>query len=273
MGGPDALIVGVGLDGPCTRAAAAMLHEERDAVAERVAELAAEQSLRGGDRGAAGEVDQDDLLVVENGILNLADLTLTPHTPQLFSVVKLPYQFDATALCPAWLQFVNSVWDDPDEIALAQEIAGYALEAENWLQVLFLLQGAMRGGKGVLLRMLCQMVGEGNTCSISARNFCKDFALWGARGKAIITVPDISAPKHGLPPELVEILKAITGNDALDVNGKRRPADTAGGLLRVQVRRLHRRLAPVVFVRLAQSSMARTKAAALVRQIGPAARG
>ena len=145
----------------------------------------------------------DDLLVVENGILNLADLTLTPHTPQLFSVVKLPYQFDATALCPAWLQFVNSVWDDPDEIALAQEIAGYALESENWLQVLFLLQGATRGGKGVLLRMLCQMVGEANTCSISARNFCKDFALWGARGKAIITVPDIRRRSMACQPSLL----------------------------------------------------------------------
>jgi len=164
-----------------------------------------------------------DLVVCANGILNLTDLTLSAHTPRLFAVVKLPYAYDPKAECPTWQKYVGSVWpDDADAILLSQEFAGYTLLADNPLQVLMLLQGAKRGGKGVLVRTLCQMVGRENTCAISIRNFVKDFSLWNARGKSIIVIPDIRAPKKGLPPEVVEILKAITGGDDVDVNGKGR---------------------------------------------------
>ena len=66
------------------------------------------------------------------------------------------------------------------------------------------------------------MVGDVNTCAISIRNFVKDFSLSGARSKSIIVIPDIRAPKNGIPPEVVEIIKAIIGNDPIDVNGKGR---------------------------------------------------
>lgn len=165
----------------------------------------------------------DNVLVCENGILNLDTLTLQSHSPQLLSTVAVPYRYDPSATCLAFLRFLASVWpDDPEAVSLAQECAGYTLLGANPLQVMVLLQGAPRGGKGAFLRTLCAMVGRENTCSISIRNFVKDFALWGARGKSIIVIPDIQAPKNGLPPEVVEILKAITGNDPIDINGKQR---------------------------------------------------
>ena len=165
----------------------------------------------------------DNLLVCADSVVNLDDLTTQPHTPKLFAVTKLPYRYDPQAACPTWTKYLKSVWpDDADAIALAQEFAGYTLLGANPLQSMLLLQGAKRGGKGVFVRTLCALVGRENTCSISVRNFVKDFALWGARGKSIIIIPDIRAPKNGLPPEIVEILKAITGNDQVDVNGKGR---------------------------------------------------
>ena len=165
--------------------------------------------------------DAKNLLIVENGIVDLDTLTIVPHIPQLFATTRLSYCFDPEATCPNWDGFLASVWpDDRESILLAQEALGYTLVWGNWLQSLFLFQGAPRGGKGVLLRTACKMVGRENTCAISVRNFVKDFALWGARGKSIIIIPDIRAPKNGLPPEIVEILKAISGNDPLDINGK-----------------------------------------------------
>jgi putative DNA primase/helicase len=165
----------------------------------------------------------DNRLVCANGILNLDTLTLEPHTPHLFSAIKLPYAYDPAATCPTWHTFLLSVWpDEPEAIQLVQECVGYTLLGANTLQVMFLLQGAPRGGKGTVIRTACKVVGKENTCSISVRNFVKDFALWGARGKSIIVIPDIHAPKHGLPPEIVEILKAVTGADAIDINGKGR---------------------------------------------------
>jgi putative DNA primase/helicase len=87
---------------------------------------------------------------------------------------------------------------------------------------LFLLQGASRGGKGVMVRTACKLVGKENTCAISIRNLAKDFALFGAKDAMIITIPDISTPKRGLPPEIVEICKTISGGDGVDINGKGR---------------------------------------------------
>lgn len=96
----------------------------------------------------------DNVLVVENGILNLDDLSIVPHTHDLFTVFKLPYKFDADATCPTWQTFLKSVWpDDLDTIQLLQEIFGYALTPENWLQVLFLLQGATQEEKASLFTL------------------------------------------------------------------------------------------------------------------------
>ena len=175
-----------------------------------------------------------DSIVCANGVVDLSSLVLTPHTPEMFVVSKLPYDYDPDATCPRWNTYLEELWkDDPEAIQLAQEIAGYTLLADNPLQVLMLLQGASRGGKGVFVRMLCEMVGRENTTSISIRNITKQFHLWGARGKSIIMIPDVRAPQKGLPSEIVEMLNIISGNDTLDINGKNRDivSETLSGKL------------------------------------------
>jgi len=56
---------------------------------------------------------------------------LTKHTPELFNLVSVPFDYDRNAPKPeAWLAFLASLWtDDPDSIALLQEYMGYVLSA------------------------------------------------------------------------------------------------------------------------------------------------
>jgi putative DNA primase/helicase len=168
----------------------------------------------------------NNLIVMENGILNLDDLSKTDHTPELFSFIKIPFGYDPLATCPIWIMFLGSLWDDPKSRELLQEIIGYTLRQGNPMEVMVLLQGASRGGKGVILFIVGNLVGAANYCSIHIRSFTKSFALWAARNKLVIFIPDIHAPKHGLPSDAMEVLKGISGLENMEIEGKHRDAVT-----------------------------------------------
>jgi D5 N terminal like len=57
-----------------------------------------------------------------NGLLDLRTRTLSKHTPALFNLVSVPFDFDPAAPEPAlWLQFLQQLWgDDHDSIDLLQ---------------------------------------------------------------------------------------------------------------------------------------------------------
>jgi putative DNA primase/helicase len=164
----------------------------------------------------------DNVIVMENGVFDLDTRVLQVHTPQLFTNAKVHFTYDPAATCPQWQRFLQSLWDDAESVHLCQEFFGYLLDVSNWMQVFLLLQGSPRGGKGTLTRMVAKFIGQENTCAISIRNFASAFGLFGARGKRLIMIPDVRATASGLSAETIETLKAITGGDSLDINGKNR---------------------------------------------------
>ena len=159
------------------------------------------------------------VLVVENGILDLDTYKLQTHTPKLFARFKLPYQYDENAKCPKFEAVLAMIFDDPDEILLLQEIYGTTIIGGNDRRVIWLFQGATHGGKGVLTRILCLLLGEDNYASIRASSFGGQFALWNARGKLLLIIPDING-KRPLPGAFVEAAKIISGGDPIDIDGK-----------------------------------------------------
>jgi putative DNA primase/helicase len=159
------------------------------------------------------------VLVVENGILDLATNELRKHTPRLFAQFKLPYCFDAAATCPLFNTTLKSIFDDPAEIDLLQEVFGATIVGGNDRRAIWLWQGATHGGKGLLARILCLLLGTGNWIAIRAGSFGGQFALWNARSKLLIIVPDING-KKALPGPFVESAKIISGGDPIDVDGK-----------------------------------------------------
>jgi len=160
-----------------------------------------------------------EVLVVENGILDLRTDQLRDHTSKLFAQFKLPYPYDATATCPKFEVALKTIFDDPAEIDLTQEIFGTTIVGGNNWRTIWLWQGATHGGKGVLTRMLCLLIGKENYVSIRAGSFGGQFALWNARGKLLIVVPDINGKKP-LPAAFVEAAKIISGGDPVNIDGK-----------------------------------------------------
>jgi len=80
---------------------------------------------------SAAESSTPQIISCTNGLLDLSTWMLTKHTPELFNLVSVPFDYDRNAPKPeAWLAFLASLWtDDPDSIALLQEYMGYVLSA------------------------------------------------------------------------------------------------------------------------------------------------
>jgi putative DNA primase/helicase len=166
----------------------------------------------------------DGLLVsVGNGLLDVAQRELLPHTPRFFNATSVPFAYDLAAAEPIrWFGFVDDLWpDDPDSIGALQEWFGYVISGRTDLHKILLLIGPTRGGKGVTARILGALVGEENVAGPTLSSLNGDFGLAPLLGKSLAVVSD--ARLNGRNASVVvERLLSISGEDTLTVNRKYR---------------------------------------------------
>src|SRR5206468_512388 len=104
------------------------------------------------------------LFALRNGLLDLNALAagkppvLLAHDPNWFSTTLVPYEFDPTARCPQFRQFLGQILDaDPKSlkpkkkrdrrVKIVQEIAGCLFLPDNRFQKFFALVGTGWNGK------------------------------------------------------------------------------------------------------------------------------
>ena len=158
-----------------------------------------------------------------NGLLDLSTRQLGDHTPALFNVVSVPFDYDAKAAEPkAWLDFLASVWgDDEQSKALLQEYFGYVLSGRTDMQKMLLLIGPTRSGKGTIGRILTALIGSGNVAGPTLASLGTNFGLSPLLGKPLAIISDArlgNTSSH----VVVERLLTITGEDMLTVDRKYR---------------------------------------------------
>ncbi len=167
--------------------------------------------------------DDGPYLAVRNGLLDLDTRELVAHSPQLFNLLALPFDYDPDAPDPAgWLKFVADLWpDDPDSISLLQEVFGYVLSGETRLHKILLVVGPPRSGKGTIARVLTALVGKQNTAGPTLASLGTNFGLSPLLGKALAVVSD--ARLGGADTSaVVERLLSISGEDSITVDRKYR---------------------------------------------------
>lgn len=177
----------------------------------------------------------NEILVCKSEIIHLPSylnggaVYAISHTPRLFVQNKLEFDFEPNAAAPTrWLQLLDEIWpDDPDSQKLLQEYFGYCLTPDASLQKFLALIGASRGGKGTITNVLSTLIGKPNCCSIRLAKLASRFGLENAVDKSLILVPDAIMPRPERAAEVVELLKAMTGGDAIDVDRKGKPIITA----------------------------------------------
>ena len=95
-----------------------------------------------------------------NGTLNLRTGTLRPHRREDYLTKLAGVAYDATATCPTWERFLESVLPEPDVRRFVQRAAGYSLAGDTRERILLLLHGVGRNGKSTFLETVNAAVGE-----------------------------------------------------------------------------------------------------------------
>jgi putative DNA primase/helicase len=153
----------------------------------------------------------NQLVAVKNGLLHLPSLLkgrskLLPHTPTLFTLNALGYDYQADATCPQWERFLSELWAaDAESIHAIQEWCGYLLLPDTSQQKLLMLIGPTRSGKGTIARVIRAMLGKENVASPTMRTLSGSFGLWGLLGKLLAIVPDASLARASA--SLVELIR------------------------------------------------------------------
>jgi P4 family phage/plasmid primase-like protien len=128
----------------------------------------------------------------ENGLLDLETMELRSLTPDWFSSICLPYRYDRTADCPTWKKVIHqNLGDDPERIALVQEMFGYCLIPTTRAHKFFVLVGEGGNGKSVVLAALEAVVGADNVSGVPFEMFGQQFMIHQTLGKLVNVCPEV----------------------------------------------------------------------------------
>jgi DNA primase catalytic core len=175
------------------------------------------------------EPDKDNVIVVNNGILNLRTWELEDFSEDKVYFSKLPVDYLPNAPKPGkFMKFIDVAFKDNQEQGLlAQELAVYTLLKNYNYQNYFYLLGSGGEGKGTYLEILRYMLGEHNVSAASLYQLSDhlnlDYHVIELYGKSANICGDAGCKKM----ENTETLKKLTSNTD-PVRGRRvreRPID------------------------------------------------
>jgi len=155
-------------------------------------------------------IDQITYLTFQNGLFNLNEMKLIPHTDSIFTTNLLPYDYDPDAECPRFIQFLQEVFEnDQGKIAFIQEAIGYCFHKAIPKPAVFFLIGPGSNGKSVFIDTLNCLVGEENTCSVSLNSLSNEYYLLDLFGKML----NISSETPQKKMVNTDIFKAVVAGD------------------------------------------------------------
>ena len=107
-------------------------------------------------------LDKDGwLLNTLSGTVDLRTGELKPHNPSDLISKLAPVGYDLDAKCPAWIKFLNEIFDGNAElIRFVQRAVGYSLTGDTSEQCLFILYGSGANGKSTFIETVRALLGD-----------------------------------------------------------------------------------------------------------------
>ena len=115
-----------------------------------------------------------DEICVQNGILNLVTYELKPYDPEKVFFSKIPIEYNPESKCPGVIQFFKQILKNVEDLPVIQEIFGYLLWKEYFIERAIMLTGTGRNGKGKTLELMKRFVGIDNISSIPLQQMDED---------------------------------------------------------------------------------------------------
>lgn len=133
-------------------------------------------------------------IVFKNGVLNLAEMTLSPHTPSVYNTIYIDCNYIQDA---PYSQIVDNFFNqisgkEQDKKTLLYEIIGYCLVRKNVFEKFFICYGEGATGKSTYLKMIRRLVGDSNASFLSLNNLEEQFMPVNLFGKLINIGDDIA---------------------------------------------------------------------------------
>lgn len=164
----------------------------------------------------------DQVVAFKNGVYDLETGALSPHRPDRFNLHALPFDYDPSAQCPAWLAFLDSILPgDQEAHALLAEWFGYVVSGRTGQQKMLSLVGPPRCGKGTVARVLQALLGEDANAAPSFDKLGTQFGEQTLINKSLAVMSDVRWNGRNAP-DAVPVLLAITGEDARTIARKNR---------------------------------------------------
>lgn len=145
----------------------------------------------------------------QNGTLHLDTMRLTEHRKEYGALHVLPYNYDPTADCPRFKQFIDEVLDHPEDRALLKQYLGYCVSNDACvMQKALFMVGEGANGKSVVIDVLRELVGDNNHCSFTLKELVTGESLHLLHGK-LFNAADEGAKRRVLAADIFKNL--VTG--------------------------------------------------------------
>ena len=129
-----------------------------------------------------------------NGTLELDTGIFREHRQSDYCSLILDYEYDPTATCPRWEQFIDEITlENGRNGHVLQQIAGYVMYPNCKFQKIFCLIGAGANGKSVYLDMLEKVYSAANCTHIPPANMDNEFWLVNLRDSLLNFASEIDS--------------------------------------------------------------------------------
>jgi putative DNA primase/helicase len=163
----------------------------------------------------------DHLINMTNGVFDLGEQKLHPHSPNFYLTTQLPFEYDPNAKNPWWDWYLQTTFVqprsseyDPQLADFVQEIIGYSLTTNVSHHVMFWCIGEGANGKGVLFHILEKL--GGNACMALNVGLLhrEQYQLADLAGKRIAICSETPSTKYLVQDALI---KALVAGDTMNV--------------------------------------------------------
>jgi len=157
------------------------------------------------------------LIALKNGIFDIKQKKLLPFDPKYKFFNKIPVNYDENADCPKIKKFFRETLASEEDIKTMEEIFGFMLYNDYFLEVAIMLYGSGRNGKSKTLELMKRFIGLENVSVISLESIERDtFALSSFFKKKANLCGDLS--KTAL--RNTGNFKSLTGRDEIEAQRK-----------------------------------------------------
>lgn len=149
-----------------------------------------------------------------NGMYDVINKKMYAHKPEFLALNMIPHDFNPAVqpkcdTVDEWLDFISSGKSDNREMLL--QFAGLCMTRDTTIQKFLMLDGSGGNGKGVLLQLIIDMVGEDNVSTVPLERLQERFTTIQLAGRLLNACGDLRIEAL----DDVSVLKQLTGEDFL----------------------------------------------------------